>query len=286
MALQCFEIWSHIQWNRPCWVWGWRNCNYNNNYSYNNNYNYNYNCYRWTTDYMFPINVYKYNTTTCNVFHSCSSSGILVIGGFTSTADRSVEFWSQTESCILDDYPRNMYSATVNLVSNRLVACFEDTCEIYRDGSWQHLQDTIYNRQLHSSATTKDAVLLIGGDSSNTTEWIPIDGSPAQPGPFAVRHGRGHCTIQTSDDVIVMTGGWITEGTQDLVTQDLVTQYHLTDGKETPLTSMGQPRWFHACAVYQDTNNQKVSKSFDFEAANNAMCLYKSWQWWLALCDC
>ena len=144
-----------------------------------------------------------------------------------------------------------MKYSTVNLVSGLLVSCYEDTCEIYREGSWQHLQNTIDWRWYHSSATTKDAVLLIGG-ATDTTEWIPIDSSPAHPGPFTVRHGRFHCTIQTSDDVIVVTGG--------IAAEDFVTQYHLTDGTETPLTSMGQPRWYHACGVYQDTNGQQVSK--------------------------
>ena len=153
----------------------------------------------------------------------------------------------------MNDYSRDMWwSPAVNFVSNRLVLCYENTCEIYREGSWQHLQDTTVNRRLHSSATTKDTVLLIGGSHSNTTELIPVDGSPAQPGPFTVRHGASHCTIQTSDDVIVVTGGDGTEG--------YVTQYHLTDGTENHLTSLGQPRYAHACGVYQDTNDQQVSK--------------------------
>ena len=202
---------------------------------------------------MFPINVYKYNTTTCNVFHGCSSSGILVIGGHPYSSERSVEFWSPTESCVLEDYPRGMpYGPTVNLVNNRLVACYDLTCEIYRDGSWQHLQNTTVRRYYHSSATTKDAVLLIGGLDSNSTEWIPVDGSPAQPGPFTVRHGRDHCTIQTSDDVIAVTGGRYTE--------EYVTQYQLSDGTETHLTALGQKRYDHACGVYQDADGQQVSR--------------------------
>ena len=187
------------------------------------------------------------------MFHICSSSGILVIGGGDSSS-HSVEFWSPTEpSCVLEDYPKEMeWGPTVNLVSNRLVACHDHACEIYQEGSWQHLQNTIGYRYVHSSATTKDAVLLIGGYNEYTTEWIPIDGSPAQPGPFTVRNGVDHCTIQTSDDVIVVTGGYNT--------YDSVTQYHLTDGTETPLTSLGQGRNEHACGVYQDTNGQQVSK--------------------------
>ena len=186
----------------------------------------------------------------------------------------SVEVWSAADpeqgSCVLNDYPREMMeSPEVNLVSSHLVACYRDSCDVYHGcghhghhgcghhghhGSWQHLQNTRATRRYHSSATTEDAILLIGGIDSRTTEWIPLDGSPAQEGPFTVRHGWEHCTIQLSDDVIVVTGG-------SPLTEDLVTQYHLSDGTETPLTSMGQQRSGHACGAYQDIGGQQVSKS-------------------------
>merc|ERR1719341_2451040 len=106
------------------------------------------------------------------------------------------------------------------------------------------------SRTLHSSAAREDAVLLIGGDDSYSTEWIPVDGSAAKPGPFTVRHGEHHCTIQLSDDIIVVTGGWQTEA--------FVTEYHLEDGTETALIPLGQPRWGHACGVYLDADDQEV----------------------------
>ena len=182
--------------------------------------------------------------------------GILVMGGDTSYAFRSVEFWSEQGGCILSDYPRGLNQApTTNFVSNRLVTCGLRTCDIYKEGSWEQLQSTtasLTRRIHHSSAKTADAVLLIGGSYSNTTEWIPMDGSAAHQGPFIVKHGESHCTVQISDDTIVVTGGFRTE--------DYVTQYQLTDGTETPLTSLGQPRRGHACGVYQDLSGQQVSK--------------------------
>ena len=190
-------------------------------------------------------------------------AGILVIRGWSSSADQSVEFWSAADpeqgSCVLNNYPREMDDGpTVNLVSGCLVACFEYTCEIYHEGSWQHLQDTTVSRTEHSSATTQDSVLLIGGWNSNrSTEWIPVDGSAAHQGPFIVRHGHGHCTIQSSDDIIVVTGGRTEVGKTD----HYATQYNLVDGTETPLTSLGQPRFRHACGVYQDGGGQQVSES-------------------------
>ena len=66
-------------------------------------------------------------------------------------------------------------------------------------------------RRQHSSASTADAVLLIGGKDSDSTEWIPVDGSDARPGPFTVMNGYRACTIQINHDVIVLTGGEYTE---------------------------------------------------------------------------
>ena len=81
-----------------------------------------------------------------------------------------------------------------------------------------HLVDTRSSREYHSSAVKDDErILLIGGLFSTSTEWIWVDGSPSQPGPFDVRHGMDHCTIQLSSDLIVVTGG---DGTEDLVTSE------------------------------------------------------------------
>ena len=152
---------------------------------------------------------------------------------------------------MLKSYPRNMGDPAVQLVSNQLVACYDLTCEIYRDGSWQHLRDTMHRRRGFSSAVRGDAVLLIGGESTHTTELISINGSPARPGPFNVtRHGYHHCTIQVSARTIIVTGGSASE--------DHVTEYHLIDGSETPMTSLLQGREDHACGFYLKSNNQKV----------------------------
>ena len=94
-------------------------------------------------------------------------------------------------------------------------------------------------------------VLLIGGSVSRSTEWISVDGSPSQPGPFDVRHGQRHCTIQVSSDLVVLTGGY--------ETLEYVSNYDLT-GKsgETTLTRLKQGRYDHACGVYQGAGGHQV----------------------------
>ena len=144
---------------------------------------------------------------------------------------------------------------TANLVSGQLVNCYGYSCEIFNGGGeWTHLVNTSSTRYYHSSAVKDDnRILLIGGRDSSSTEWISVDGSPSQPGPFDVRHGSAHCTIQLSSDLIVVTGGGDTF--------DLVTSYQLTgNGDKTPLTPMNQGRAAHACGVYQDAGGQQVRR--------------------------
>ena len=144
---------------------------------------------------------------------------------------------------------------TANLVSGQLVACYFDSCEIYNGGGeWVHLADTRSSREYHSSAVKDDErILLIGGLFSTSTEWIWVDGSPSQPGPFDVRHGMDHCTIQLSSDLIVVTGGFKTE--------EYVTRYHLSsNGDEAALTPLKQGRIGQACGVYQDAGGQQVRR--------------------------
>ena len=141
-----------------------------------------------------------------------------------------------------------------------MVACYADLCEFYFGrGLWLPYSRTSSYRESSTSVVKyeDDRILLIGGYFSNSTEWISGDGSPSQPGPFIIRHGFAHCTIQVSPDLIVVTGG----GDVIYETYDFVTTYQLSgNGNETPLTPMNQGRNDHACGVYQDAGGQQVKR--------------------------
>jgi len=198
------------------------------------------------------------------------NDGILVIGGAPEEASRSVEFWSAADpeegSCVLQDYPRRIANGpTVNIVSGQLVVCTEDSCDTFEGGEWNHLVDTLDpTRIISSSAVYDHRMLLIGGysadpDNSVTTEWISVDGSPAQPGPFNYNwHLYGdHCTIQAAPDRIVVIGG--RRGNSEDYTYDYVAEYQLTgDFTETPLTPILHGRYGHACGAYQGVDGQQV----------------------------
>ena len=165
---------------------------------------------------------------------------------------------------MLEDYPREMeHGPTVNLVSGQLVACYGDSCDTYKDGEWNHLVETRSARKYSSSAVNDHRMLLLGGGEfegpfSNTTEWIPVDGSPAQPGPFNANVDVGHCVIQTGPNLIVVTGG-MSEWPGGEMSRN-VWEYQLTgDFTKTPLTPMWQGRTGHACGVYQGVGGQQVN---------------------------
>ena len=143
---------------------------------------------------------------------------------------------------------------TANFVAGKLVSCYKASCDIYNDGMWTELVKTRVSRIMHSTVQTENQILLIGGFQTHSTEWIPVDGSPSQPGPFEVRNREWHCTIQVSPDTIVVTGGG--EGSEDYVTE-----YQLTgDGAERELNGMVTKRWSHACSHYLDASGQQVRK--------------------------
>ena len=146
---------------------------------------------------------------------------------------------------------------TANFVTGQLVACHFDSCERYDDNtnSWTKIADTRSRRYYHSSAQHEDRILLIGGWNSSSTEWIPTDGGDSEIGPWIVRHGHLHCTIQVSSDLIVVTGG---SGTYDYVTE-----YQLTgDASETRMTSLITGRDRHACGVYREAGGEQVRISW------------------------
>ena len=80
---------------------------------------------------------------------------------------------------------------------------------------------------------------------------LPTPRGESQIGPWIVRHGAAHCTIQVSSDLIVVTGGY--------ETNDYVTEYQLTgDATETVMTSLINGRRYHACGVYRQADGQQV----------------------------
>ena len=187
--------------------------------------------------------------------------GVLLLGGpGDDGVDRSEEFWSPSTpnlSCVLPDLPEEMsWGPTVNVVSGHLVVCHRGACFIYNDGSWRHLQNMTEDRIWQSSATTSDAVLLLGGyhfssGAGNivTTELVPVDGSSAFKGPFEIQHGWDHCTIQVSEDTLVLTGG---RYTTSMVTENTM------EGNKRNMTNLLQGRAGHACSMYV-VNEERVS---------------------------
>ena len=168
---------------------------------------------------------------------------------------------------MLKDYPREVHGPTANLVSGQPVACYGSSCDTFEDGEWNPLVETRDPSRIYPSSAVNDhRMLLIGGGQvdpadSDSTEWIPVDGSPAQPGPFSIDNlGPSHCTIQTAPDRIVVTGGR-RGNSEDEYTYDYVAEHQLTgDFTETILTPMRQSRVGHACGVYQGVGGQQVRR--------------------------
>ena len=207
-------------------------------------------------------------------------TGFVMIGaspeGFTGA-----ELWSPRKQCLLPSLTRLMFSPTLDAIRGRVIACDGDSCSELKKkpaneiadeakalkkllkkrrrknknarpqmplrGRWETLQNTSHWRVAHTSAITPDGILLVGGSGSpDTTELIPVDGSPSREG-FPLDPGRQfHCSIQVSETTIVLTGG--------LSTEFLVTEHsQLEDLEEvvtTELANLTTGRYYHACGIY------------------------------------
>ena len=158
-------------------------------------------------------------------------SGLAIVGG--SQDWSSAEFWAPGElHCSLPSLSRERFDPSLNTWEDTLISCQGDSCDHLTPSGWQLWRQTLYSRVYHTSAVvTSQGLLLVGGyDSPTTTELLPWEGGESREG-FTLQHERdGHCSIQTSPNTIVLTGGAYTDS--------LVTEYRGLDaGEEVTSTS-------------------------------------------------
>ena len=171
-----------------------------------------------------------------------------------------MEFWSPPPSerhCRLPSVSRSMQYHTVSVARDSPVVCHENSCDQFTGTSWEPLQSTLHCRTDHSAAVLGDLLLLLGGVySPHTTELVPLYGGVSQPG-FPLETARyGHCSIQVSQTVIVLTGG---AAMDSLVTEysDIQLGQEVTI-RELPTLNFG--RSHHACGLYETEGSQVLSE--------------------------
>ena len=131
-------------------------------------------------------------------------------------------------------------------MGDRIVACYEDRCEVFVGGAWQHWAGTAHTRRYHTSAVTAGGLLLLGGTVEPTrAELVPLGGGQGVEVFTVARPGwKDHCSIQVGEDAMVVTGG------QD--TDALATLYSGLGGAEVvveELKALSFPRHHHACGL-------------------------------------
>ena len=175
-------------------------------------------------------------------------SGLAIVGGL--NAATSAEFWSPAPgslTCSLPSLTREMFGLTLDSWGNTVITCYDDSCDQLSPSGWQHWRNTLYSRKYHTSVVTSQGLLLVGGlHSPTSTELLLWQPGQSREG-FSLQHQRSsHCSIQTSPNTIVLTGG-------DYPSSSLVTEYSgLGAGEEVSsrdLPPLLHPRYGHACVV-------------------------------------
>merc|ERR1712130_701697 len=97
---------------------------------------------------------------------------------------KTAEFWAkmpQEVHCSLPSFPDELYDPTLDLLQDRLIACYERKCYQLEGGEWIVWATTAEVRKYHTSAVTEEGLLLVGGTVEPTRteggERLP----PAEP---------------------------------------------------------------------------------------------------------
>ena len=183
-------------------------------------------------------------------------------------------------TCSFPDLPFERYRHS----QNGLVVCGgdsagSDSCSTFTDGAWMNISHNLaVQRRGHVSWTSADGIFLIGGDDTdakNTTELLSATSSSTTPSfQLAFNVGRynlnirikslnqilsffsGACSIEVpSRDSVIITGGHITSAGSSFV------YVYTNQGYKQRLPDLQEPRYFHTCGFYHDSNDQMVSNN-------------------------
>jgi len=175
-----------------------------------------------------------------------SETGLLVVGG--EGGLQSVEFWAPpplSAQCFLSDLPHWNFYHSLDSLNGEVILCGDSYCSRLKGDKWEEAAQLVEKRWRHTSVVTSRGLMLLGGQASpNTTELVSMEGGgtkellPLEPPRL------DHCSIQVSEDVVVLTGG---RGTEFLVTEHNLSQ---REARVKQLPSLETGRRYHACGHY------------------------------------
>ena len=180
------------------------------------------------------------------------SKGLLIVGGWCDGV--STELWGPDGTqCMLPDLSSR--SQTLNVLQNRVIACYDKSCDELTDIGWVHAQDLLHQRYFYTSIVTTDGMLLIGGAAVNggneTEELIPINQGPNQPA-FSLEWWKytdgSICSIKINDTSLVLTGGDRSHSESMVTELSKIGTWKNVGFKDLPKLNSGRAK--HACGSY------------------------------------
>ena len=167
----------------------------------------------------------------------------------------TAEFWQPSSSSpcklpILPKDPIHPKDHSVNYAQEKVILCFGLQCWKLSKEKWERFKKLKENRNYHTSTVLGDGdyILLAGGILRDTTELLPIKEGSSVVGPKLVTRVYNHCSIKTSTNTVVITGG-----IEDEVTNRVLKYENIGKDDERPpvgLRNLNEAREQHACGSY------------------------------------
>ena len=163
-----------------------------------------------------------------------------------------------------------MGGATGAIVSGRPVICggqsrgfgtYRSECYHHSKttNTWTFLTPMTTKRSFTASVPLNGKLWVMGGYAPNnnilsSTEFLPLDGGPSQPGPELPSPRNGHCAVTLSSGQVMLLGGAYPEN-KSVIRFDLDTQTF-----NTSLPSMRFDRYAFGCTVFNSAmhDNREV----------------------------
>merc|ERR1712012_671273 len=183
-----------------------------------------------------------------------AENGLLITGGDNEGAGRSAELWSwdNTQSCQLPSLPSNRdgHTQNGNMICGGWEGAASKTCLTLSDGEWSSGAELRDWRDGHTSWSSDQGLVLVGGwDSEWSTEMVLDTG--VSEWRFDLQHSSYSSCIIDEGETFLLTG----DGTIPHVP---VSRYDVNGWLED-LDNLNTGRQEHGCAQFTNKENQKVN---------------------------
>ena len=177
------------------------------------------------------------------------NKGLLIVGNWCNAV--TTELWAPDDTqCMLANLTSDTTTTTVNVLQDKVLACYAKTCDQLTESGWEQTHDLLFERYFYTTIVTNEGMLLVGS-TTETAELIPVNNGPNEPA-FTLEwweYTDGKiCSVKIDNNSFVLTGGGRSHSARRTTLLSKLQSWKNVSIKELPQLNSG--REGHACGSY------------------------------------